>query len=125
METDVQLAPGYIETFAGNGKARSTGDGKRAVKAGIPLLRGLRVSEPAPSGGAGFAADLRAGLDFVRRAENLVLIGGTGTGKTGIALGLLRQASHSHHDRARVAQVLRRRGHAVKGDLSKIYRSDA
>lgn len=37
METDVQLADGYIETFAGNGKARSTGDGKRAVKAGIPL----------------------------------------------------------------------------------------
>jgi DNA replication protein DnaC len=33
-----------------------------------------------------------AGLDFVRRAENLVLIGATGTGKTGIALGLLRQA---------------------------------
>jgi DNA replication protein DnaC len=33
-----------------------------------------------------------ADLEFVRRAENLVLIGGTGTGKTGIALGLLRQA---------------------------------
>jgi len=33
-----------------------------------------------------------AGLDFVRRAENLVLIGGPGTGKTGIAMGLLRQA---------------------------------
>jgi DNA replication protein DnaC len=33
-----------------------------------------------------------AGLDFVRRADNLVLIGGTGTGKTGIAMGLLRQA---------------------------------
>src|SRR5450631_476264 len=33
-----------------------------------------------------------AGLDFVRRAENVVLIGGTGTGKTGIAMGLLRQA---------------------------------
>jgi DNA replication protein DnaC len=33
-----------------------------------------------------------AGLDFVRRAQNLVLIGPTGTGKTGIALGLLRQA---------------------------------
>ncbi len=33
-----------------------------------------------------------AGLDFVRRAENLVLIGGAGTGKTGIAMGLLRQA---------------------------------
>ena len=37
METELQLAVGYIETFAGNGKARSTGDGKRAVKAGIPL----------------------------------------------------------------------------------------
>lgn len=37
METDVQLAVGYIDTFGGNGKARSTGDGKRAVKAGIPL----------------------------------------------------------------------------------------
>jgi sugar lactone lactonase YvrE len=33
----VELGAGYIETFAGNGKARSTGDGKRAVKAGIPL----------------------------------------------------------------------------------------
>jgi len=33
-----------------------------------------------------------ADLDFVRRAENLVLIGDAGTGKTGIALGLLRQA---------------------------------
>jgi DNA replication protein DnaC len=32
------------------------------------------------------------GLDFVRRAQNLVLIGGTGTGKTGIALAMLRQA---------------------------------
>jgi sugar lactone lactonase YvrE len=37
METELQLASGYIETFAGNGKARSTGDGKRAVKSGIPL----------------------------------------------------------------------------------------
>ncbi len=37
MGTDVQLETGYIETFAGNGKARSTGDGKLAVKAGIPL----------------------------------------------------------------------------------------
>ena len=33
-----------------------------------------------------------AGLDFVRRAQNLVLIGPTGTGKTGLAIGLLRQA---------------------------------
>ena len=37
METELGLAAGYIETFAGNGKARSTGDGKRAMKAGIPL----------------------------------------------------------------------------------------
>ena len=33
-----------------------------------------------------------ADLDFLRRNHNLVLIGGPGTGKTGIALGLLRQA---------------------------------
>lgn len=32
------------------------------------------------------------GLDFVRRAFNVVLIGKPGTGKTGIAIGLLRQA---------------------------------
>jgi sugar lactone lactonase YvrE len=37
MGTAVGLAGGFIETFAGNGKARSTGDGKIAVKAGIPL----------------------------------------------------------------------------------------
>ena len=37
MDIELQLATGYIETFAGNGKARSTGDGKRAVKSGIPL----------------------------------------------------------------------------------------
>lgn len=33
-----------------------------------------------------------AGLDFIRRAHNLVLIGAPGTGKSGIAIGLLRQA---------------------------------
>ncbi|HCY16351.1 MAG TPA: reverse transcriptase [Curvibacter sp.] len=37
-------------------------------------------------------------------------------------LGLLRQATHSHADQAQVARLLRRRGHAVAGDLSKIYR---
>ncbi|OLB55985.1 MAG: hypothetical protein AUI03_05470 [Nitrospirae bacterium 13_2_20CM_2_62_8] len=37
MGIGVELGVGYIETFAGNGKARSTGDGKLAVKAGIPL----------------------------------------------------------------------------------------
>lgn len=33
-----------------------------------------------------------AGLDFLRRTENILLIGGPGTGKTGIAIGLLREA---------------------------------
>lgn len=37
-------------------------------------------------------------------------------------LGLVGQASHGHADRATIANVLRGRGHAVKGDLSKIYR---
>jgi len=33
-----------------------------------------------------------AGLDFIDKAQNLVLIGNPGTGKTGIAISLLRQA---------------------------------
>ena len=37
METSVESPVGRIQTFAGNGKSRSTGDGKRAKKAGIPL----------------------------------------------------------------------------------------
>lgn len=37
-------------------------------------------------------------------------------------LGLLRQASHSHHDRAAVMNVLRKRGHSFKPDLTKIFR---
>lgn len=40
-------------------------------------------------------------------------------------LGLARQASHSHVDQALIAKVLRKRGHAVKGDLTKIYRRKA
>ncbi len=36
--------------------------------------------------------------------------------------GLFRQATHSHSDRAALANVLMARGHAVKGDLTKIYR---
>lgn len=36
-------------------------------------------------------------------------------------LGLLRQASHSHADRARMAKTLMRRGHAVSGDLERIF----
>ena len=37
-------------------------------------------------------------------------------------LGLVRQATHSHADRATLANVLRDRGHAVNGDLTKIFR---
>jgi len=36
--------------------------------------------------------------------------------------GLLRQAQHSHHDRALLANVVRRRERCVKGDLTKTYR---
>lgn len=39
--------------------------------------------------------------------------------------GLLRQATHSHADRATLANVLRRRGHAVNRQLTKTYRSAA
>ena len=33
-----------------------------------------------------------AGLDFLRRADNVLFIGKPGTGKTGLAIGLLREA---------------------------------
>jgi len=33
-----------------------------------------------------------AGLSFIERAENIIFIGNPGTGKTGLAIGLLRQA---------------------------------
>ena len=45
MGTEVELACGYIETFAGNGKARSTGDGKLAAKAGVPLPHHVAVDK--------------------------------------------------------------------------------
>ena len=48
METSmesVETLVGKIETFAGNGKSRSTGDGKRAVKAGIPLPNHICVDK--------------------------------------------------------------------------------
>jgi DNA replication protein DnaC len=38
-----------------------------------------------------------AGLDFIARAENLVLIGPTGVGKTGLASGLLLKALQNGH----------------------------
>lgn len=37
-------------------------------------------------------------------------------------LGLLRQASHSHHDRALLINVMRDRGHVVKSDFTKVFR---
>lgn len=36
--------------------------------------------------------------------------------------GLLRQVSHSHHDRTRLANLLRHRGHCIAGDLTKTFR---
>lgn len=45
METSVESPVGKIETFAGNGKSRSTGDGKRAKKAGIPLPNHICVDK--------------------------------------------------------------------------------
>ena len=38
-------------------------------------------------------------------------------------LGLIGQAPQGHSERARVARLLCKRGHAVSGDLSKIYRA--
>jgi DNA-binding beta-propeller fold protein YncE len=45
MGTGVELGAGYIETFAGNGKARSTGDGKLSTKAGVPLPHDVTVDK--------------------------------------------------------------------------------
>jgi hypothetical protein len=42
---------------------------------------------------------------------------------TNSAFGLLRQATHSHADRARLANAARRRGHCVNGAVTKIYRT--
>ena len=36
--------------------------------------------------------------------------------------GLLRQTTHSHHQRAQLSNILRYRGHCISGDLTKIFR---
>ena len=36
--------------------------------------------------------------------------------------GLFRQATNGRQERVRLANVLRRRGHSISGDLSKTYR---
>jgi DNA replication protein DnaC len=48
-----------------------------------------------------------AGLDFLRRADNVLFIGKPGTGETGLAMGLLREAClNGHRGRFYNAQVL-------------------
>lgn len=37
--------------------------------------------------------------------------------------GLLRQATHSHADRARLANAIRRRGRCVNGEFTKTFRA--
>lgn len=39
--------------------------------------------------------------------------------------GMLRQTSHSHHDRTKLANALRDRGHTIKLDMTKTYRRSA
>ncbi len=64
METEALVAIDIIETFAGNGKSRSTGDGKRAVKAGIPLPNQVTVDR---DGRYVYIAE--SGSDRVRRVD--------------------------------------------------------
>ena len=42
-------------------------------------------------------------------------------GSVNSTFGLFRQASHSHADRARLANAVRRRGHCVNGQLTKAF----
>src|SRR5947199_8093343 len=63
MDSSV-IAVGIIETFAGNGKARSTGDGKPATKAGMPLPVGVAID---PQNQSLYYTE--SGSDRVRRVE--------------------------------------------------------
>jgi DNA-binding beta-propeller fold protein YncE len=64
MESTIVTSVGIIETFAGNGKSRSTGDGKIATKAGIPLPVGLAID---PAGQYLYVAE--SGSDRIRKIE--------------------------------------------------------
>ncbi len=64
MGTETVSEIGVIETFAGNGKSRSTGDGKRAIKAGIPLPNQVTVDR---TGQYVYVAE--SGSDRVRRID--------------------------------------------------------
>ena len=79
METEAVVDVGIIETFAGNGKSRSTGDGKRAKKAGIPLPNHVAVDR---EGRYLYIAE--SGSDRVRRVdmETGLLHNYSGTGET-------------------------------------------
>lgn len=60
-----------------------------------------------------------SGLDFIKKAENVVLIGGCGVGKSGLAIGLLRQAlSNDYRGRFYNAQDLMDELYASLADSS-------
>src|SRR5437667_11603438 len=63
MDSSV-IAVGIIETFAGNGKSRSTGDGRPATRAGMPLPVGVAI-DPQDQ----FLYYAESGSDRVRRTE--------------------------------------------------------
>ncbi len=62
--------------------------------------------------------ECRTGLDDAAQAENPEMTANS-------YFGLLCQASHSHHDRALLANTLRQRGHSIKSDLTKTYRRNS